>query len=154
MELGFVIVWLFLSIGVGALADSRGRSGFGYFLLSFVFSPVLALIVVLVARNLKEQETNDEWRRREQKNRDEDLKREHEKQLESLRVLAAAQRTNAPKATTTNMSISVADELDKLASLRDRGVLTTEEFEAQKSTLLGKSSKKSSTSTSMARSSP
>ena len=140
MELGFVVVWIFLSISVGALADSRGRSGFGYFLLSFVFSPVLALIVVLIALNLKEQAINDEWRRRDQLTRDLNLKREHEKQLESLRALATTQRANAPKATTTNMSVSIADELDKLASLRDRGVLTTEEFEAQKKSLLGKQS--------------
>jgi hypothetical protein len=33
--------------------------------------------------------------------------------------------------------VSVADELQKLADLRDRGVLTQEEFEAQKAKLLG-----------------
>jgi len=34
-------------------------------------------------------------------------------------------------------AISVADELEKLAHLRDRGVLTEEEFAAQKARLLG-----------------
>lgn len=32
---------------------------------------------------------------------------------------------------------SIADELAKLASLRDQGILTDEEFQAQKSKLLG-----------------
>ncbi len=34
--------------------------------------------------------------------------------------------------------VSVADELEKLASLRDRGVLTEAEFQAQKAALLAK----------------
>ena len=33
--------------------------------------------------------------------------------------------------------VSVADELEKLASLRDRGVLTNDEFEAKKRQMLG-----------------
>lgn len=33
--------------------------------------------------------------------------------------------------------VSVADELEKLAGLRDRGVLTAEEFETKKAKLLG-----------------
>lgn len=137
MELfGFFIIWLLLGIGVGAFADSRGRSGFGYFLLSFFFSPLLGLIILLITANLKEQAANEEWRRREQENRDFDLKREHEKQLESLRVIAAAQQTSTVKTTASSSSVSIADELDKLASLRDRGVLTSDEFEAQKGALL------------------
>jgi hypothetical protein len=43
----------------------------------------------------------------------------------------------APRASVEAPSISVADELLKLASLRDSGVLTGEEFEAQKAKLLG-----------------
>jgi hypothetical protein len=34
-------------------------------------------------------------------------------------------------------SSSVADELGKLAALRDKGLLTAEEFNAQKAALLG-----------------
>jgi hypothetical protein len=35
---------------------------------------------------------------------------------------------------------STADELAKLASLRDRGLLTSDEFDAQKAALLGSAS--------------
>jgi hypothetical protein len=38
---------------------------------------------------------------------------------------------------TENPPLSVADELEKLASLRDRGILTQREFETQKAKLLG-----------------
>jgi hypothetical protein len=44
--------------------------------------------------------------------------------------------TSAASATSTQ---GVADELAKLAQLRDRGVLTEEEFEAQKANLLSRS---------------
>ncbi len=44
---------------------------------------------------------------------------------------------SAPAPPTPAPASSVADELSKLAQLRDAGVLTPEEFEAQKAKLLG-----------------
>jgi hypothetical protein len=133
---GFFVIWLLFCIGVGALADSRGRSGFGYFLLSFLLSPLLGLIVVLVARNIKEEDAKADWRRRAEENREFDRKREHEKQLESLRVLAATTQKPVTVIESASPKASVADELEKLASLRDRGFLTPEEFDGQKRVLL------------------
>lgn len=46
MEIFFF--WLIFSIVVGVAASSRGRSGFGWFVLSVLISPLLALILVLV----------------------------------------------------------------------------------------------------------
>ncbi len=45
-------------------------------------------------------------------------------------------RHRASQETLAGPQFSVADELEKLADLRDRGVLSDEEFEAQKSKLL------------------
>lgn len=51
MELGF-LGWLFLSIAVGVYASNhRGRSGFGWFLLALLISPVIAFILVLVMKD-------------------------------------------------------------------------------------------------------
>lgn len=72
------LIWLLLAVGVGFLADSRGRSGFGFFFLSIVLSPLLGLIIVLVIRNPKDEEAKERLRREE-----------HEKQLESIRAIAA-----------------------------------------------------------------
>lgn len=36
-----------------------------------------------------------------------------------------------------NMSVGVADELDRLHQLKERGVLTQEEFDCRKKTMLG-----------------
>jgi hypothetical protein len=37
-----------LAAAVGFLADSRGRSGFGFFLLSLALTPVIGLAVALI----------------------------------------------------------------------------------------------------------
>ena len=43
----WVLFWLMFAIVVGIIANSRNRSGFGWFLLSVLITPVLALILVL-----------------------------------------------------------------------------------------------------------
>lgn len=123
---GLVIIWLLFSAVVGYTASSRGRSGFAYFLLSLILSPLLGLIIVLVLSNKIEEEKKELAQRRE-----------HERQLESIRAIAESKAsTTSPAAS----AVSVAGELAKLAELRDRGVLTDEEFHAQKGLLLANKS--------------
>jgi len=50
MEIMFF--WLLFSIAVGVLAFNRGRSGFGWFVLSMFISPLLGVVFCLVSRNL------------------------------------------------------------------------------------------------------
>lgn len=45
-----VILWLGLSILAGVLAANKGRSGFGFFLLSVILSPLIGLIAALVVQ--------------------------------------------------------------------------------------------------------
>ncbi|MEN9420197.1 MAG: hypothetical protein RI988_3818 [Pseudomonadota bacterium] len=45
MEFGFL--WIGLAVVVGVAATSRGRSGFGWFFLAVVISPLLAGLLVL-----------------------------------------------------------------------------------------------------------
>lgn len=120
---GVFVIWFGLAAGVGFLADSRGRSGFGFFLLSAVLSPLLGLIIVLVMSNTRLDEAKAE-----------DQRREHERQLESIRAIAApaAQSANQAAAAAT----SVADELIKLGQLKEKGLLTEDEFAVQKARLL------------------
>ena len=42
-----VIGWLFFSIVAGVIAGSKGRSGFGYFLLSLVLTPLIGLLLAI-----------------------------------------------------------------------------------------------------------
>jgi hypothetical protein len=45
-----IIFWLFLSVMGGVIASQKGRSGFGFFFLSILFSPLIGIIAALVAR--------------------------------------------------------------------------------------------------------
>jgi hypothetical protein len=135
----FLLVWGLMCWGVAALAGSRGRSGFGFFLLSFIFSPLLGLIVVLIMKDLTAEAAAELQRRREEERREADRKREHEKQLESLRAVTANQTNHTSvQAHEPVATRSIADELTKLAALREKGILSPEEFEQQKKQLLAR----------------
>lgn len=43
-----IIVWLALAIVIGSIASGRGRSGFGWFLLALLVSPLLAAVLLLL----------------------------------------------------------------------------------------------------------
>lgn len=45
--MGIFLFWLGASVVVGIIASSRGRSGFGWLILSLLISPLLAGILVL-----------------------------------------------------------------------------------------------------------
>lgn len=63
----FFFFWVVLSILVGALAASKGRSGIGYFFLSIILSPLLGLIIALVSGSNEKQLEVDEFERGELK---------------------------------------------------------------------------------------
>ena len=121
----FVVGWLLLAVLVALLADSRGRSGVGFFFLSALLSPLLGLIVVLVTKNPKDEAEKEALRREN-----------HERELESIKAIAAAAAKPAAPALGPQPATSVADELQKLAKLRDSGILTDGEFAVQKERLL------------------
>lgn len=125
----FWLFWFLLAIVVGVLASSRGRSGFGYFLLALVMSPLIAFAILLALSN-KAEEARQEQLRRE----------DHERQLESIKALAATSSVTegSQPVSSATASLSISDELEKLAVLRDRGVLTDEEFQQQKALILSR----------------
>lgn len=119
--MGLFFGWMLLAVLVGFFADSRGRSGFGFFLVSMLLSPIIGLVIVLVMPNKIQEEKIAEQRRED-----------HELQLASINAIAS--RANAA----TEDQLSVADKLIKLGELRDRGLLTDGEFKTQKASLLSK----------------
>jgi hypothetical protein len=50
-----LVIWLILSVIPGVIASDKGRSGFGYFLLSVVLSPLIGLIAALVVSSNTER---------------------------------------------------------------------------------------------------
>jgi hypothetical protein len=51
----FVLLWLFFCVLVGLFANQRrNRSGIAWFLLAFLFSPLVAFLLVAVLREVNE----------------------------------------------------------------------------------------------------
>ena len=47
--MGIFLLWLVFAIVVGAVAKNNGRSFGGYFVLSLLLSPIIGLIILLIA---------------------------------------------------------------------------------------------------------
>ena len=45
----FILFWLVLCVVIGAVASSIGRSGFGWFMLSALLSPIIGAVALLCA---------------------------------------------------------------------------------------------------------
>ena len=48
MEL--LILWIFFSVVAGVIAGHKGRSGIGFFIVSLLFSPLIGVVVALIAQ--------------------------------------------------------------------------------------------------------
>lgn len=107
----FLVIWVLFAVCIGGFADFRGRSAFKYGALAFFFSPAVAMIVLLTTPNLAAGESAAGA-----------LNEGEESRQSAVKVQAPAR--------------FVADELEKLAALRDKGVLTDTEFSQLKMQLL------------------
>jgi type VI protein secretion system component VasK len=110
----FAWIWLLISL-YGDIFRSEDLSGWGKALWSLfiLFIPFLGALIYLIVRGSSMQER-------------------------AIRDAAAReQRTRQYIQEAATSASSPAEELTKLAALRDQGVLTDEEFNAQKAALLG-----------------
>ncbi len=61
-------LWVVLSLLAGCIAACKGRSGFGFFCLAFILSPLLGIIIACVARpdisRLEKKEMRFGWRKK------------------------------------------------------------------------------------------
>jgi uncharacterized membrane protein len=117
--------WFVLSVVVGFIAEARGRTGPGFFFLSLLLSPLVAVIVLLLIRNLK-QEAMEEARRAE----------DRKFQQETLAAIARQQQAPAVAQNKPDPS-AVADHLSKLAELRAHGVIQEDDYKRQVAEALG-----------------
>lgn len=49
-----VLFWLFFSVMVGVYANSKGRSGIGFFFIALIISPLVGFIIALVISPLEQ----------------------------------------------------------------------------------------------------
>ncbi len=124
----FFVIWIFFAVLIGWWADSRGRNWFAFAVISLLASPLLAGIILLVTKNLAQVKVEEAAKREEDAKRENERREDHDRQLESIKALARTGPAGGG---------SVADELSKLAQLKRDGVLSDDEFAAQKAILLG-----------------
>jgi hypothetical protein len=119
-----LVVWVIFAVIVGAAASGRGRSVAGWIVLAILISPLLALILLVVMPNLRDQRARDAA---------------HGQQLQQLAAIAAGQTAapqpiSAPAESRENPMVT----LTTLADMRDRGLITIDEFVAKKVELLAR----------------
>ena len=107
----WILIWIFIDI-----FRSRDLSGWGKALwfLFVLFIPLIGVLVYLIARGSSMHERAAQDARR---------------QDQEFRQYVQEAESSAPAST--------ADQLSKLADLRDRGVISAQEFEREKAKVLG-----------------
>jgi hypothetical protein len=117
VEIFFLVIWIWILITV--LIDvfrSHDLSGWAkaLWLVFIVFVPLLGVLIYLIVRGGSM----------------------HDRAVEAAQAQDAALKQYVQSAAASSGGTSTADELGKLADLRDKGVITAEQFDAQKAKLL------------------
>ncbi len=110
------IIWIWLLIMVfGDIFRSRDLSGWGkaLWVIGIIILPWLGVLIYLIARGGKM----------------------HERQIETAQAQEQAFRQYVQETASTS-GTNTADQLAKLADLRDRGVISQAEFDAEKAKAL------------------
>lgn len=109
----FIWIWLLISIfGDIFRSDDLGGWGKALWVIFVIILPFLGVLIYLIARG-------------------------HGMAERSAQQAAAADAATRQYIQEAAGSTSTADELSKLASLRDQGVISAEEFETQKAAVIG-----------------
>ena len=108
--------WILLSVVAGFIGSDRKIGFWMAFLLSIVLSPLIGIIVAALSKVEYEEEY------------EEAILQTQVKQQETLEKIS--------QQSVMQNSFSVSDEIQKLKELQNQGILTEEEFEAQKKKLL------------------
>lgn len=107
--------YLVLSVIIGIKADNSRKIGFwGGFLPSFFLTPIIGYIIFLFSKTIEDDKLNKEI-------------------LENLR-----EQTLLLKDKYDNITISIADEIEKLMKLKNNGLITENEFQEAKQHLINK----------------
>jgi len=62
MFIGTFLFFVAFSVIVGVIANSRGRSGFGWFFLSVIITPILTLVLVMCLPVIEKDEDNETFK--------------------------------------------------------------------------------------------
>jgi hypothetical protein len=108
----FIFGWLLLAVLVGVFGSDRQIGFWGAFLLSLILSPLIGLIIVLFSA--KEEPAKPDTK--------------------TILLESKTDPTREPSVHTSGLS--VPEQLEKLLALKEKGILTEEEFQIQKGKIL------------------
>jgi len=106
-----IIVWLISCYLISLLAKKKGRDAIGFFILSILISPLLTLIVLLIAGDSDEK------------------RQEKVIEQEIIKTKISASSNSEFK---TNTKSNKYDDLEKLGRLFKDGIISKDEFEIEK----------------------
>ena len=129
----FFVLWVLPSIVPGLIAASKGRSFMGFFLLSLFFSPVIGLIAALVASKSQSVTITNNVTSQQAVIPQAPVQRSVS--YDAPRVTHSASTQALPINPSRTVETEVA-MLERLHKLKQEGVLTEEEFKAEKHKLL------------------
>ncbi len=109
----FVWIWLVISIFIDIFRSDMSGVAKALWVVFVIFLPLLGVLIYVIVNGDKMQERS----------------------MQQAAAVEKAQRQYIQEA--AGSAPSTADELEKLKGLHDQGVLTDEEFSAQKAKLLG-----------------
>ncbi len=104
---GTFLAWIALSVVIGFVGSGRKIGFAGAFFLSLLLSPLIGLIIALTSKNIEEEKYKDE------------ILKTQKQQSKTLQKMASV------------------NEIEQLYNLMQKGILTEDEFNDKKRTLLG-----------------
>ena len=113
MEIFMIISWLIFCFVVGFVGSGRKIGFGGAFFCSLFLSPLIGLIITLVSKNKADEEYK-----------------------EKVLVVQQSQQEALERLSETKTISNVTDELQKIKSLLDSGVINQEEFAKMKSRII------------------
>jgi hypothetical protein len=121
-----VYIWLIFTIATDIFrSDDLSGWGKAAWLVFILFLPFIGMFTYLIARGRSMQE------------RAMQVRAQHLREQEILRAHMVAQQTGQPAG--QQQGPTSADQLSRLADLRQRGVLSAEEFDREKAKVLSQS---------------
>lgn len=114
---GILVVYLIVSLTIGAFGKDKKIGFWGAFLLSFFFTPLVGILVVIFSKS----------------------KEEMEREARSYKI-QQAQKEAIERMEAKRTSSDAVDELVKLKSLLDSGAINQSEFDNMKASIMKRTS--------------
>lgn len=110
-----VFFWILFSLLVGMLGNSRTIGFWGAFLISLILSPFIGFIIAIISKD-----------------------KEEEKRKEEMRINQQQQTQVLQQTLNKGNQQNVADELERIARLKEQGHITDEEYMKLKNKIIAK----------------